>query len=164
MNVLIEENNFLLGSDCEELIRLFEENTDKVIEDNGAQILRVRYLHFSDFLKRVISKIYVRCKMVNPDVILDTVDIYKWPTGSSMPHHLDSGDELASVVYLNDDYEGGRTIVEGQEIVPETGKITIFSSSNMVHCVSETTGTRYTLAMWYLLEYKAKERLNEQKD
>lgn len=153
MNVLLEEKDFLFDHDCEELIRLFEENLDKIEDSkNGAQILRVRYLELSEFIKRVVGKTYGKCLNINPNVLIDTVDIYKWPTGSSMPFHMDKGDELASIIYLNDDYQGGYTVVEDREIKPEMGKLVIFSSSDMMHGVSEITGTRYTLAMWYVLK------------
>lgn len=151
MNILIEEKDFLFDHDCEELIRLFEENLDKIEDSkNGAQILRVRYLELSEFIKRVVGKIYGKCLSINPNILIDTVDIYKWPSGSSIPFHMDKSDVLASIVYLNDGYQGGYTVVGDREIKAEMGKLVVYSSSDIMYGVSEITGTRYTLAMWYV--------------
>ena len=63
--------------------------------------------------------------------------------------------DYASILYLNDNFEGGETYFEdGQECKPETGTCVIFQSMKHFHGVrpANVDGTgedRYTAPIWY---------------
>ena len=52
-------------------------------------------------------------------------------------------------IYLNDEYTGGETLMEGDVITPEKGKLVIFDSDNL-HGVNEVKDVeRFTMPMWF---------------
>ena len=78
------------------------------------------------------------------------MEIVKWPMGSFMKKHRDTGDDISFILYLNDNYEGGETIVDKLKIKPKQGRIVIFSNDKYIHEVKKVNwGVRYTLAGWY---------------
>jgi len=101
-------------------------------------------------------------------------DLVLWREGKKMWWHKDNGYEqdkgslkpriFSSICYINDDYDGGETLVkQGEEIytsTPKQGSVLIFTSDERCeHRVTEVTkGNRITLAMWFSTEEKFKER------
>jgi hypothetical protein len=85
--------------------------------------------------------------------------IIKWPTGPGMDDHID--DEayernhyhIASILYLNDDYEGGEIVFpnQGLSLKPKAGDFIAFpGNKNYPHGVKEIfSGERYTAPAWY---------------
>lgn len=91
-------------------------------------------------------------------VYCDTIDFIKWPVGSSQSPHWDKINgldhrEWGSVIYLNEDYEGGNTIYPELDIQikPESGKIIIHPGDvDFMHGVSEVIGNdRFTIASFW---------------
>ena len=89
---------------------------------------------------------------------IERMEIVKWPENSYMEKHFDihpyknyqSG--LASITYLNDDYEGGQTCIvdEKLSVNPKTGTTFFFDGKKYQHEVKPIkNGTRYTLSIWY---------------
>ena len=69
---------------------------------------------------------------------------------------------FTSILYLNDDFEGGQTVVGDKIIKPEKGKIIFFNGNQIKHKVLPIeSGTRYTNPTWYITQ-KEEEILNEQ--
>lgn len=94
----------------------------------------------------------------------DYTDLVYWPKGIKMDVHSDAyypdgspgrfpWRKYSGVLYLNDDYEGGKTYFPNQkvEITPEKGKLLIFPSDlEHPHGVSEVlSGERYTMPIWW---------------
>jgi hypothetical protein len=96
-----------------------------------------------------------------------------WKTGKSMAIHKDDGYEIdkktlhmrkyTAVMYLNDDFSGGETIImkeNSNEIeytsIPQKGSVVIFKSDDScLHGVNTiTSGNRLTLSMWFSIEEK----------
>jgi hypothetical protein len=99
-------------------------------------------------------------KINNTDQIYTTEGFLShWPSGSFAGEHVDnhSGYEFltnSSVIYLNDDYEGGEIYFPelGLEYSPRAGDGIFFpcDSPRFVHGVKRiTSGDRYTIAMWH---------------
>lgn len=98
-------------------------------------------------------------------IYIDNAEIVCWPPGSFMEYHTDNGgdqpDVLSSILYLNDNYTGGETVIHDPydplnsiTISPEVGKIVYFPNGILPHEVTPVVqGTRYTLAVWY--KYRA---------
>ena len=73
-----------------------------------------------------------------------------WPTGEYMEFHYDRPyTPWASVCYLNDDYSGGETVVEGTSIKPKRGRLILFNGLKFKHGVNPVKGDRYTYTSWF---------------
>ncbi len=103
----------------------------------------------------VINSITDICKKFDDNIRLDYSTIIRWPSGTFMKPHYDNSyqdnpDVFASILYLNDDFDGGYTCFEEFEIKPKTGKLVIFSNSKYLHHVSKVEGgERFVLSLWY---------------
>jgi len=81
--------------------------------------------------------------------------IARFETGHGMHDHYDSSrpNDIATIVYLNSDYEGGEIHFPDYDISikPEPGDLLCFPDQpKFVHGVKEiTSGTRYTTPRWF---------------
>jgi predicted 2-oxoglutarate/Fe(II)-dependent dioxygenase YbiX len=81
--------------------------------------------------------------------------IAKFEEGHGMHEHFDSSrpNDIATLVYLNDDYEGGEIYFPDYKISikPEPGDLLCFPDQpRYVHGVKEIiTGTRFTTPRWF---------------
>ena len=68
-----------------------------------------------------------------------------------MENHVDKGDAIAFILYLNDEFEGGETVFENQTTIkPKKGRLLVFSNGIIQHKVNLITkGERYVLAGWF---------------
>lgn len=105
----------------------------------------------SDPIKYLISKISQHISEIDPTAFINYAQIVHWPTESYQPSHLDfSYHTSTSIIYLNDDFSGGKTVVDDETIQPESGKILTFNGSILKHEVLPVlSGDRYTIAIWY---------------
>lgn len=85
--------------------------------------------------------------------VLQEVEIVKYPCGAHKAFHYDKARPTntgASITYLNDDYIGGHTMVEGIDVQPLSGRTIYFNGRKYRHSVSNVLKRdRYTLSMWY---------------
>jgi hypothetical protein len=137
-------NNFLTKKECENLIEKFKSL------DGYFKLFQKRYIinlnHwpeeqlFTDVIKKFIRK----------DLKINNIEIIFWPVGEYHDWHDDTiYYDVTTITYLNEGYEGGRTIVEDIEIKPETGKYIEFDS-NKKHMVTKLiSGERFVLLCWY---------------
>ena len=77
-----------------------------------------------------------------------------WPPSSFKDMHkdglIDKNNDWTSVCYLNDDYEGGETMIESDLIKPKKGRLVVFPSKKMSHGVSLVKRIpRYTYIAWW---------------
>lgn len=86
----------------------------------------------------------------------DSIVLLKYGVGGHLPAHQDQGISsrvLSTVMYLNDNYEGGEIEFKqsGKRIKPEAGSIIFFPSNFLyVHEVHPITqGFRYAMPHWY---------------
>jgi len=100
--------------------------------------------------------------------------IRMWSPGEYQPIHADGEDpqgnpnesyivDYGSVIYLNDDYEGGEIYFpdQGIDFRPKSGTVVFFPSNNMfIHGVREIiSGNRYTCPQfWVPTKYKIFEK------
>jgi Rps23 Pro-64 3,4-dihydroxylase Tpa1-like proline 4-hydroxylase len=85
-----------------------------------------------------------------------SIHLLKYEEGGHLPAHQDQGVSsrvLSTVMYLNDNYEGGEIEFQnsGVKIKPEAGSIIFFPSNFLyVHEVYPiTNGSRYSMPHWY---------------
>ena len=84
------------------------------------------------------------------------INLLRYTKGGHLPAHQDQGISsrlVSSVMYLNDDYQGGEIefVHYGLKIKPPAGSIIFFPSNYLaVHEIAEvTSGTRYALPHWF---------------
>jgi predicted 2-oxoglutarate/Fe(II)-dependent dioxygenase YbiX len=99
----------------------------------------------------------------------DTVQLVKWHEGQSLPAHIDNSHpdgspnstpwrKYASIVYLNDNYEGGELYIRPLRlrIPPKKGLLVAFrANASHEHGVTKVfRGARYTMPAWYTNDVK----------
>jgi len=105
----------------------------------------------SDQTEQIYNILKEFIKTVNENYEINYFQIVKWPTGEFQDEHLDFDyHPYTSILYLNDDYTGGETVVGDTTILPEKNKLIGFEGDKMTHKVNKITeGTRYTIPCWY---------------
>ena len=80
-----------------------------------------------------------------------------WPEGSESFLHRHTAlnresTDFNSLLYLNDDYDGGEFITEhGFVLKPEIGDLTFFNGMNIAHGVKPVLkNNRYTMIFWWI--------------
>ena len=105
----------------------------------------------TNFIKKLHAKISHHIQNIDKDTYINYFEIVKWKEGLSMEAHYDFNyHTYTSVIYLNDNYEGGETFVDNIKIFPTLGKIVTFKGNILLHGVNKITkGNRYTVPVWY---------------
>lgn len=109
-----------------------------------------------------------------------SLSTHKWTNGAFAADHADNAEldgtpnawkenKLVAIVYLNDDYEGGKLTFRdhGIAIKPKTGNVVVFDVGiDNVHAVTEVIGNeRYTMmASFDFIDSVYDEDLNSQKE
>ena len=151
-------DNFLSASDCDKLVQIYKEN-----EDDSYQYYDSFPLDISNKLicnNPIIENIYDRIKSIcenfnnEEDISCYTFQLVKWTQGSFQMDHYDLEDtKFSGILYLNDEYCGGHTVIEYQDRIRVKGKgklLIIKDSDKILHSVQTvSSGTRYTLAIWF---------------
>jgi len=109
----------------------------------------------NELFKTVVHAVTKLCKSFDSEIELDYVGVVRWPVGTYMNPHVDDNnvhnpDVFAAMLYLNEDFTGGHTLFEKYDVRPETGKLVVFSNSQLLHYVSEVKDSeRFVLSFWY---------------
>ena len=141
--IIFRIDNFLNLKECNYVIKDFSDNFKHTKIHRNTRILRVMYKPVCDKLNSLF-KFYDFSNPYNMEIVL-------WDKKSKMDLHLDKvGNKFAFIIYLNDDYGGGETIIDNIKIKPKTGRIVLFSNGFYLHKVNEIKNKkRYTLIGWY---------------
>ena len=150
------EDGFLTKEECQHFIEYYVKHKSSIeyYNVNSTFTLNILSIYKKDkILSDVVDRVSNICKSFDSDIVLDTLQIVRWPIASSMKPHFDpSNDVFAAMVYLNDDFSGGHTCFDHLEVKPEVGKMIIFSNSQYRHYVTNVnSGIRHTLAFWFVV-------------
>ncbi len=169
--------NFLAPDACRALVQCFERNRSRAAR-TGNPYWDGRFIWSSSLpadkelpALRILQRVR---NAARTSVILhfntarqlysDTSQLVHWPTGIELKPHADNVEPslqpnstphraFSSVLYLNDDYEGGETYFPflGFRVQPKTGTFLAFrSGATHAHGVTKVTaGDRYTWAGWF---------------
>ena len=180
MSKFFEKDNFLSESECRLLIDYQKKHSENDISNWSTKdhdsnwsnrIVKLDKVD-NDSIRRLVEvvkyKISILCaKSYNVDYIYpEYCDLVYWATGMSLGVHADnmwinrpkekhfcSHRDFSAVIYLNDNYKGGKTFFNdnGYEVEPKTGKLIYFTSGKEdAHGVTEViSGDRYTFALWF---------------
>jgi hypothetical protein len=105
----------------------------------------------ADTVKYVMSCMTDAVKKHDGKAYINYAHLVRWPAPIEQPIHQDFYYHAwTSVLYLNDDFEGGCTWVEGEKIKPKKGDMILFQGRYLKHGVMPVTkGHRYTITAWY---------------
>jgi hypothetical protein len=152
--MILFQENFIEEYECDCIVDIFKENRNKssVYKLNNTNTLKINLIK-SSLLDSIKNKVIDYCKsLTNCKIFLDNCEIVEWPKNSYHPPHYDSiNDIFSSIIYLNDNFEGGETYFSDSKIIkPKKGSCLTFSNSKYRHSVNKiNTGTRYTLSFWF---------------
>ena len=86
---------------------------------------------------------------------LNMVELQTWPIGSeSQPHRhtedRDKCEDYNSLLYLNDDFEGGVFFGDGLALDPKPGRLTFFNGLTTTHGLTPVKKAhRHTIIFWW---------------
>ena len=143
-------DNFLSKKECNFLIDFYKLNEEKSFLFRDVYPLRLDINNFA--ISFLIEKLESISKLF--DSKIDWFEIVKWPIGSKQDLHFDTASNkttFSSIVYLNDNFEGGETYYkDGTIIKPILGRSLFFDGNYYKHGVKKVKkNTRYVLATWY---------------
>lgn len=143
--MLTEKDNFLHPNICKYCIDFIKLNLNKTQKYN----LRDVYKMFESD-DPTIKKIIEHLQSLYKNMYLKNAELIYWPIGEKHEWHDDTiYYDHTTITYLNENYQGGRTIVEDKKIEPKTGKFISFPSK-FKHCVTQLTkGHRYVMIAWF---------------
>ena len=148
-------NNFLEKNICNYLIEYINKNkTKKHGKTNVLSMDKAAATEGIIDFKLILANLNYLVKKYSPKTFINYSQIVKWPKGSSQNSHFDFDQHShTSILYLNDDFVGGETVVGNTVVKPETGKLILFEGNEVKHEVLKVeSGTRYTNATWYLTQ------------
>ena len=136
-------DDYIDNNTAKNFINLYDDNLQKTYKNHDTTPLEIPLDGFG--LTESI------CKDFDIKHSLDKLEIVKREEGSYMENHVDKGDAIAFILYLNDEFEGGETVFENQTTIkPKKGRLLVFSNGIIQHKVNLITkGERYVLAGWF---------------
>ncbi len=141
-------DNFIDNKIINNLLNYYDVNKNEALKFRDTFTLNINDLS----IKQIYNNIY-------KDIVVDWLQIVKWPFNSYQDLHLDKASHetvLTSITYLNEDYVGGETYFkDGTVIKPKIGRTLVFDGMYYVHGVKAVKkGIRYTLPVWYKKKVK----------
>ena len=146
-------DNFLSHNDCDFLINYFKKsqeirkwNDTTFIHLETTPISKIRISWIRYWFRKRIEKIV--------PIKLNYDQIVCWDIMSNKQMHrdmsYDTSVDWTVVCYLNDDFEGGETLVEDKKVSPKKGRVCLFPSAKLLHGVSLVKGNpRFTYISWW---------------
>ncbi len=183
----IYQPNFLTPAECALLVETAEALADRQhVEGIADDFWKGRTLYFRDILdarpgpaalmrdvqRRVTERLRSVYHLTAP-VFADTVQLVRWRTGMFMPTHADRANpdrsphgtpfrDFASIVYLNDAYEGGELYFPRLDLTvkPATGMLLAFTGGwYHEHGVLKVlSGERLTMPAFYTFDASHRDR------
>ena len=148
----INEIQLMKEKDCDDIYNYLLENTSGTYENNNKRPWdennHIEWDVIPDKnIKELVRNYIVKLSLItslkyNQPLYPHYADLVLWNKGKSMQEHIDDGslepDEnskhllkprwITSVVYLNNDFKGGQTVVNGKNFTPKKGHALIFKS------------------------------------
>lgn len=154
--------NFMSGDTCdwftsfhETMFPFYGTNFENRKIINLTELIHVLYNNtlpydVTDYLKQTQADLITEVKKYDPQAFPNYIHCTKWTAPIYQPIHTDFDEHVwTSILYLNDNFTGGSTIIEGEKIQPMKGAVLTFKGE-LKHGVEEVTqGNRYTISVWY---------------
>lgn len=152
-------NRFLDKETCDYYKKLIETHYNQKVSDGmnrwhlngGARVLDMSIDDPICERVRLFLSSQIKCL-----IECDSFQLQTWPinTSSSLHVHTEQGREntpYTSMLYLNDDYDGGEFFTEnGLTLKPKIGTLTFFNGKTTYHGVNTVEKNhRYTMIFWW---------------
>jgi hypothetical protein len=170
--MIVEKNNFINNEFCNYFIKYHKDNFERNYNNKDKWTLKHEGTHIMNceaealkgdaIFKILLAELNFLVRTYFKDTVINFSQIVKWPTKEKQEEHLDFDHHThTSILYLNDDYKGGETVVGNKVIKPEKGKIILFEGCKLKHQVLEIkSGVRYTNPTWYMTQNKKENKEN----
>ena len=154
-------DNFLTIDECDFIASYYKEHSENhLMDENLTTHIRFLDISFYHFRMRSLIKKFIR--NIEKDfsfLMFNYGQIVYWPNGSSKGLHIDvdsppSKDvgsgivDWTAVCYLNDNFDGGQTLIGNDKIEAKKGRLVLFNSKKILHGVNKVCGNRYTFIAW----------------
>ena len=161
------EENFISSDECQRLIDFADANKKENVSRDDVYSTEIEWIdhgatYYGNNVDPVtaesdddaVIKVTEKCKTF-AECELIYAGVVRWPVGTFMKPHFDTNtghkeNVLASMLYLNNDFDGGNLIFKDLTVKPEPGKLIIFSNTEDLHYVNRVDKSeRYVLSFWY---------------
>jgi hypothetical protein len=163
--------NFVNKTHCNQIYSYLKNNTSKTytldntrpwFENNNIFYTKINDPYIKNLIRNYIIKLSIEISSYYKETIYPHyTDLVLWHKGKSMEAHVDDALEIlkpryvSSIIYLNDNFTGGKTFVGKKEFTPKQGSSLIFRS-NLKHGVTEIKdGVRGTIASWFTKDFES---------
>ena len=155
--MIIILDDILTVDECKNLIDIYQKNKESAHTHGNPTIYPLNIDNILDG-KEIALEIAKRIEQTTDKYfnlnIIDWCEIVKWPCDTWQSYHLDAASKntsLTSITYLNENFDGGCTIMhDGTKVKPKIGRTVIFDGNKYIHGVEPILkGERYTLPIWY---------------
>lgn len=182
-NLIFKYDNIIEPEYCDNIFNYYKNNHTNDVNDTRILPWFEENTLYWSFLKNTEIKNEIgKCREIITNLVKNSygVDVFPnvttlvmWKEGKSMAIHKDNGYEndkhllhmrtYTAVMYINDDFEGGETIImkeNSNEIEylckPKKGSVLIFKSDeSCLHGVKTIEkGERLALSMWFAIDEK----------
>ncbi len=157
------EDNFLKDSECENLIRIFDDWSIYYKKHRDIYVLHLYEIEIDLYDKEFCHEICKRTnerinQITNKKYFMEAATLSLWPEDSKQSFHVDKTrieTNYTSITYLNQNFQGGKTLVfeDTNQIMtcpPKTGRLLCFDGKKLYHGVTPIESlNRYTLNIWY---------------
>ena len=157
---------------CQEMIQWHKSHRHLTGVGDGSDYTGIRFMHIhAEWIRYEVAKIIVNLvgeirKTSDQIVYPEMIAINEWPIGGIQHPHLDTSSnqevnhgtspdkpsrEWTCILYLNDNYHGGRTYIpDGEVFEPETGSGLLFQGIYIPHGVQKVRRhPRHTISFWF---------------
>lgn len=154
---MITYHNLLTKQQCDEIIQFFYDH------NQSASMTPQNTVSLAKFEHKLIHNIHVDVANQN-NLLINYYQIVRWGKNTHMDKHIDTylyndgnvttKNYYTSILYLNDDFVGGETVVDDVIVKPEIGKMILFDGGTVPHQVLKIIkGVRHTIPCWYRLNH-----------
>ena len=164
--------NLMSKERCQEIIQFHKSHRHLTGVGDGSDYTGIRFMHIkSPWLRQYVAEVIVDLvgeirKTSDQIVYPEMIAINEWPIGGVQSPHLDTysnqemthgtspdkpSREWTCILYLNDNYKGGRTYVPDGEIYePEQRSGLLFQGIYIPHGVEKVRRhPRHTISFWF---------------
>ena len=155
---MFKKENFISNKECNSLIDFHKKNFNlnnnfsKIHYDT--EVLLIYDMQNTSLFKKINNLLNNFIKSHNKKYKINYFELVKWLTGADQREHVDLDyHPYTSIIYLNNNYVGGETVITDKMIYPKKGKLIAFEGNKILHKVNTIKkGIRYTLPCWYTYE------------
>ena len=164
--------NLMSKERCQEIIQFHKSHRHLTGVGDGSDYTGIRFMHIqSSWLRQYVAEVIVDLvgeirKTSDQIVYPEMIAINEWPIGGIQHPHLDTysnqemthgtspdkpSREWTCILYLNDNYKGGRTYVpDGEVYEPKQGSGLLFQGIYIPHGVEKVRRhPRHTISFWF---------------